>query len=278
MTAVLKQELSTEEKAKSYAHYYYRKPALPSEEQLAPMAHCMDTAKALVIEDRNDLMNPGYLAGESGWCILPNGSGFVANHLKMPGVTVDMVNWWFAWHSLDDLRYKIWFPEGHFGISVSEEDRAKVLDPNRMITEKFQGLTHHVVEDVGIGPENIYISFMTPENFGFDMTRFKAPNVGTLIAANGISIAVSAPKGTPKAPAVMCHFIREIPGGVEFRSRFWIGYHIVNKKAEFLLPPGVRIPEAFPKSLALHNVYEYTNLASFLPELYAEQKGAVGSE
>ena len=29
-----------------------------------------------------------------------------------------------------------------------------------------------------------------------------------------------------KAPAIMLHFCREIEGGVEFRTRFWMGYRI----------------------------------------------------
>jgi phloretin hydrolase len=49
---------------------------------------------------------------------------------KMPGVTVDMLDWWFAWHSLAGMHYGIWYPPGHFGISISEKDRKKVLDPN----------------------------------------------------------------------------------------------------------------------------------------------------
>jgi hypothetical protein len=30
-----------------------------------------------------------------------------------------------------------------------------------------------------------------------------------------------------------------------------------------------------PPGLAIHNVYEYANLASFLPQIYQEQKGAI---
>jgi hypothetical protein len=196
----------------------------------------------------------------------------------MPGVTVDMLNWWFAWHSLEDLRYKIWWPTGHFSISLSDRDRAKVLDQNRTMAQRFQGLTHYVLEHVGgASVEKIAINFMTPEQVGFDMERFKAPNVGTIAAANGASKMLAPPPGVPnfKAPAFMIHFIREIEGGIEMRTRFWMGYHIVEKKPYLLLPMGVRIPDFVPAGLARHNVCEYANLASFLPEIYAEQKGLI---
>jgi hypothetical protein len=268
-------DLSTEEKAKSYSKYYYMKPAVPDPGMLEAMEKPIDPSKALPIERLNDLLNPGYLDVEAGYCCLPNGAAFVANHTLMPGVTVEMIHWWFAWHSLEDLRYKIWWPVGHFAISIGEEDHKKVLDPQYPAPLKFQGITHHVVEDVGGGTEDIFINFLTPEDMGFDMTRFKSPNVGTIVAANGVSSPIDAPSDAPKAPAVMCHFIREIPDGVEFRTRFWMGYHMIDKKPKLLLPPGAAIPEEVPKGLAIHNVFEYSNLLAILPQIYEEQKGVI---
>jgi len=274
----VKTDLTAEEKAKPYSKYFYRPPALPAPERVALMEKPIDPAKALPLERLNDLLNPGYHEVETGWCVLPSGAGYIANLTKMPGVTVEMVNWWFAWHALEDMRYKIWWPDGHFAASMSEKDRAKVLDPNRPLVQKFQGITHHVIENVG-GPsaERIAISFMTPEDCGFDMSRFKSPYVGTLVAANGVSLLMNPPPGIPnhKSPAFMCHFVREIDGGIEFRTRFWMGCHIIEKKPYHLLPAGVKIPEFVPHGLAVHNVYEYTNLASILPEIYQEQKGVI---
>ncbi len=274
MMSALK-DLSPEEKEKTYSQYYTMTPAAPEPGALEAMEKPMDPAKALPIEDLNDLLNPGYMEIEAGYCSLPNGAAYVANYTPMPGVTVEMVNWWFAWHSLEDLRYKIWWPEGHLAVSISEEDRKKVLDPQRPDTLKFQGITHHVVEDVGVGIENITIRFLTPEDMGFDMRRFKAPNVGTIVAANGVSSPADAPPDAPKAPAVMCHFIRETADGVEFRTRFWMGYHIIDKKPNLLLPPDVKIPEAIPQALGRHNVFEYSNLRAILPDIYKEQKGVI---
>jgi hypothetical protein len=271
-------DLTPEEKAKPYSKYFYRKIVPPAPERLAAMDKPMDPSKALPIERINDLLDPGYHEVEAGWCILPNGGGYIANRNVMPGVTVDMVDWWMAWYCLEPLRYKIWYPPCHFGVSLSDKDRAKVLDPQRSNAQKIWGVTHFVVEDTGGGgAENIAISFMSPQDCGFDMSRFKSPNVGTISAGNGVSQLIDPPPGAPnfKSPAVMIHFIREIPGGIEYRTRFWMGYHIVDKKPYFLLPKGARLPDFVPAGLARHNVHEFTNLASFLPEIYREQKGIV---
>lgn len=270
-------ELTPEESAKPYAKYYYLEPASPDPEMLDLIrpGKPIDPAQALPIENINNLLNPGYLEVETGYCILPNGAGYAAVHTKMPGVTAEMINWWMAWHSLEDLRYKIWWPQGHFNVSISEEDRRKVLDPGRAPTEKFQGITHHVMEDVGNGTESIFISFLTPKEMGFDMSRFHSSHVATLVAANGLSSPAGAQPDAPKVPAVMCHFIREMPGGIEYRTRFWLGYHMFDGKPKLLLPPGFRVPEAAPFGLAMHNVQEYSNLRAILPQIYTEQKGII---
>lgn len=273
--AVIRKNLRREEKAKPYSKYFYRKLAEPDPKKLAAMEKPMDPSKALPLENLNDLLNPGYHEVEVGWCVLPSGAGYIANLNIMPGVTPEMLKWWFAWHALEDLRYKLWFPPGHFGITINDEARAKILDPNIPLEQKSQNVIHHVVEDVGGGPENIYISFMSPEDFGFDITRFKAPNVAAFFGGNGVSQMIFPPPGVPnyKSPAVMCHFIREIPGGVEMRTRFWMGMKIIDKKPMHMLPEGVRLPEFVPMGLAMHNVLEYANLAAILPEIYEEQKG-----
>ncbi|MBX4262652.1 hydrolase [Clostridium estertheticum] len=269
----LKTELTSEEQIKTYSKYFYNSLTIPNPElmdilKLGPM----DPAKALMPENINELLRPNYHEVETGYCVLPNGSAYVAVNNKFPGVTVEMINWWFAWHALEDMRYMLWFRKGHYGISISDEDRAIILDPETKMLQKFQGRTHHVIEDAGGGLEDIQISFLTPEELGFDMVRFKSPAVGTVIGANGISIRQA---GGPKSPAIMTHFVREIPGGVEFRSRFWLGYHMVDKKPVKLIPDGIQIPIQVAMGLAFHNVQEFSNLASILPSLYEEMEGKI---
>jgi hypothetical protein len=274
-----KQDLTEDEKVKPYSKYFYRIPVLPLPNKLAALDKPMDPSKALPIEDINSLLDPGRQEVEDGWCVMSNGAGYVACYEIMPGLTVDMINWWFVWHGLENLRYKIWWPQCHYTISLSDPDRARVLDPERPLTEKFQGLTHYVTEDVGAGgAERIAVSFMTPERMGFDMNRFIAPRVGTIIAANRISRPFDPPRKmeeTKGSCSVMLHFVRDIPDGIEIRTHFWIGYHVMNKKPRLFVESGERVPDIVPRGLAIHNLYEFANLASFLPELYEEQEGRV---
>jgi hypothetical protein len=277
-------ELTAEEEAKPYSKYYHRAHAGASPE-LAPLLkdhRPMEPGEALPIAQMNDLLRPGYLPGETGYCMLPDGGAYVAVRHPMPEVTAGMVDWWFAWHGLEDLRYMLWSPQDHFAVSMTDEDRAKVLDPDRPLVLKFQGVTHHVYEDIGGGADDLWISFMTPEDFGFDMSRWKAPSVATLVAANVLLKASGAPEEAPLMPVAMCHFVRELPGGtpgarggVEFRTRFWMGWQIVDEKPQFALPAGIKVPESVPAGLFEHCILEYSNLRVLLPQIYAEMGGVV---
>ncbi len=87
---------------------------MPEKNLQAARSGPVDVSKALKIQDRNRLFEPGYLDTETGYCIMDDGTGFVANLLQMPGVTGEMFDWWFAWHGLGELRYSIWDPEDHY--------------------------------------------------------------------------------------------------------------------------------------------------------------------
>jgi hypothetical protein len=159
---------------------------------------------------------------------------------------------------------------------LDPEERAKVLDPATTLPQKFQGLTHHVVEDIGGGAFNaVDISFLTPEDFGFDMDRYKPPFVEALAAANVMARGVDDPKDGPGLPVAFVHLVRKTDEGIEVRNRFWVGYRIVDKKPVLMLPPGMRIPEEAVQGLFLHDVQEFANLAAILPQLYAEMEGKV---
>ena len=101
--------VTEEEKQKSYYKYFEQDMAQPAQEALAKMLQGpLRPDQVLQFKDRNRLFEPGYLEAEAGWCILPDGTGYLANLTKMPGVTPEMIDWFFAWHGLDNLRYKIW--------------------------------------------------------------------------------------------------------------------------------------------------------------------------
>jgi phloretin hydrolase len=265
--------LTAEEQKRPFAKYYYEDIPKPDPAHLKMMDKSCDPAKAILPEQMNDLLNPGDLAVEIGWCNLPNGAGFIANRMVYPGVTPEMVDWWFAWHTLEDLRYRIWYPPQHGGLTLGPAGRARILDDSIPMAERNWGVTHHVTENCNCGMENIDISFLSPRDFGFDMNRWKEPCVATFAGGYGWAVAVDKKDDSITAPALMCHIFRRHPQGLEHRTRFWMGYRISNGKPELTLPPGIAVPVAAVQGLARHNVHEFTRWADFLPRIYAEFGG-----
>jgi hypothetical protein len=48
-----------------------------------------------------------------------------------------------------------------------------------------------------------------------------------------------------------------------------------NRKADFCVPPGEKVPANAIKGLALHNVHEFANYKVLIPEIYKELGGRV---
>jgi hypothetical protein len=272
MRLTVLRDLSTEEKMKPYAKYFYIVTSPPPDELIEAHQKPMHHSKALQIENINDLLDPD-LELESGYCTLPNGSYYHALRLDMSGVTSEMIDWWFNWHCLESLRLKLWWPWGHFYVAVSDEDKKRILDPKIPLSQKTHGVTHYVIEDLSspFGPEKIHLdslNWMSPEKFGFDMNRFRRPNVATWIG--GVIRDPFRPTFNERH-ALISHFVREIPGGIQLTLQFWSGYTIENKEPKLLLPPGFK-GFAFAVS---HGLWEFDRLGKILPDLYKEQEGKI---
>lgn len=264
-----KEILSEEELKKAYAEFYDYPTANPELERIEKMkAGPIDPSNALPIEGINELLKPEYLEEEHGWCVMPNGTAYVAAHCIMPNVTTEMLQWWFAWHGLDDLRYRIWWPDSHYGIYIKEEEQKIIKDPNRKLNEKYEDITHYVVEDIGTGCMELKIAFQKPVNLGFDMSRYKKPNVSAVIGANVLIYEPGKSMGKPSGCNVMCHFVRELEEGIELRTRFWFGYQMIDKKPVKILPDGIVMDAFIPQGLGIHAVEEYTRLSQLLPVVY----------
>jgi len=203
-------ELTPAELDKPFAKYYYR-PMTPAPQEIYDFLEKgpIKPEDALPIARRTEILNQGYLAAERGWCVMPDGSAFVAGLTQMPGVTAEMIAWWFAWHGLESLRYMIWDPEDHFAIHVKPEDIEHRLNYNLSLTERNWGTTDIVTEDVGGGSVVLNISFMSPSDFGYDMELFKKE--GTLIAVNA---NISSPEMGGNALNCFSHVARAVPGGL----------------------------------------------------------------
>ncbi len=248
--------VTEEEKAGPLYKYFERDMVEADPAIYAAVQIPADPAKALGPEEMNRLFDDGYLDLELGYCNLPNGTAVLCNKTFMPGVTPEMFDFWFAWHGCEAMRYKIWNHHQHYSVQTMNPERA--LNKSLSLKERYWDTTHDIIEDVGNGPQRIFINFRNPADIGFDPEKLKTFK-GTIVCS-----------GNEKSPTIMVHFLRPVEGGCELRSRFWMGYHVVNGKPEKMFPDGFRIPLDGVKCLLMHNIKEFTHLASILPEVYAE--------
>lgn len=252
--------ITENEKSSPFYKYYDRKIVAPPKEKMEMLkANPLTEETALAPENMNDLFKDGYLDGEFGWTRMKNGCLTLANLTDMPGVTVEMMDWWFAWHGIEPMRYKIWDADDHFYCQTRNMEKA--LDKTLSLKERYWNTIHDVTEDIGGGQEQLVINFRNPLDIGFDKDLLEKFD-GTIICA-----------GNEQTPVIMCHFIRPTDTGCELRTRFWIGYCVKDgKPQQTIIPPGAAMPDVMAIGLCAHNVKEYTNLAAILPEVYKEFK------
>lgn len=257
-----------------YEKYLNRENAPVPQEHTDILDKNEDISAASVLQrsEVNQLFKPGYLGTENGFRRLEDGSFYVAVLTKMPGVTIDMIDWWFWWHAAEPVRYQIWYPEMHF--SNKTDFQGSYNDDSKTYRERLHLSTHVVVEDVGLGKDEIVIDFMSPEDFGFDKAKLD-PKTYTMICAR-----VGAPDRGVWATE-MCHFVRKTEDGVEMRSRFWIGNKvyrmggfaqgIINSIMNSTFAKTRLIPKEVGSAMFHHCSQEYHNLADILPQLYQEE-------
>ena len=271
--------VTEEEKKLSYYKYFERPMAKVDPERIKIVDEGpMDSSKFLTIFEINELLKPGRLACEFGYAVFEDGTGTLANNIKMPGVTPQMFDWWFAWHGLEPLRYKIWDPEDHYA-SISQNPE-KNKEASLSMKERYWNTTHYTEENVGALPPGfvatkevlvpkVPIRFIPPVDFGFDPELLKDFD-GTIVCGGGINDGI-----------VMCHMLRRgEDGDYELRTRFWFGWNIVDKKPVLNLPVPTegasKEAKGFPlpliKMLLKHNLKEFSNLAKLLPDIYPEEK------
>jgi len=238
----------------------------PDAEVLAALRAPIDAADALDPADIDRLLDPAPLAAENGWCWTPERVAYVAVRTPMPGHTAQMWDWWFDWHPREQVRYRAWFPEAHFGTSFRPPRGAARAKP-------FWGAVHFPDEDVGLGREVVRIEFRAPSEYGFSSDALADPRVATIVGGYAGSPSRHMRAGT------MTHVLLNAPDGLVLRSRFWLGFGLrpdlpgtLGDLAGRLLDrPLVRrlaLPERLPAVLADHCAREYSRLSAILPGLY----------
>ena len=255
---------------KPYAPYW--NPAMaPLQEHVArALTHGPEAAALGFGLDQADLLTrPDYLMLENGWTKLATGETFVAVLTQMPGVTGKMFEWWMGWHYQENQRYKLWHPRAHVA-NGTEEMRGD--DPRLSDREKYM-TTHYVTEYVGDQLHEITITFVEPERYFSSPAQFAENRITATVCG------IVKPLRAIMTIGRLIHQIREVEGGSEMRSRFWLGKPEIPR-----IPPDSLIGRALGsdfvanrvskqdlgRDLLVHCGMEMNHLASFLPALYAD--------
>jgi hypothetical protein len=207
-----------------------------------------------LFEDKNDILSNVALQQETGFGRLPSGDYLVSMICPMPGITAEMVDWWFWWHPQNKLRYQLWYPGEHYTNGYARKDHAYFNAPQ---LPAFQPNTQYPVERIGDIKMPLVIDFVSPEAFGFDRSVMKQNQVATIVCGH-----VGAYRGLIQHTE-MAHIFFQKENGLFHVSRFWLGKRLKNP-----LIRNFMLTDETARGMATHCCIEYRNLASKLPLLY----------
>lgn len=249
-------QLTKSERNHPLAQYYYKHAKVPKKHIKSLKYYGF--GYGIRFDNINEMLKPGYLKLENGYTRFEDGTGYVAVNTKFPGASGRMLDWWFDWVGYEPLRYKIWYPGLHAQALYVEDKVTKKTSYSiaMAVKHKPEGKTKHTVEAIGenTGLKNLYITFVAPRQFGLDESKLGKEQWAFCAIVKSGHFEV----------ARMVHFFRKTEYGAEMRSRFWLGKN---------LPWVIRRFAVTDKQLcemAYHCAAEYTQLASFLPEVYKQ--------
>ncbi len=210
-------------------------------------------------EECSQILSPQKLAFESGLERLDNGMVHVAVLTRMPRVTAEMVVWWFGDYMQTSEHYRRWHPTDHVWMDWQDKQPGTHL-----------GAKHLVHEYIGGKLFKLRIHFLPPEDFFGDGV---VSDPERLLICAKISFL-----NYPLTITRMIHAIQNVEGGSEMRSHFWLGY----LESPYWSPPFTQVAnhqiikliflrESLGRAIQVHCHEEMTNLAGFLPELYASE-------
>ncbi len=93
-------ELNPQEKKLPLAKYYDipLTPIGPIYQQIIDYCCPLDPKLAIKAENMLDLLKPtGYEKQEFGYCMMEDGTGYMATYMTHPNTTPEMLSWWFRW-------------------------------------------------------------------------------------------------------------------------------------------------------------------------------------
>lgn len=263
--------LTAEQSKRDYSKYYFKDMAvIPQKDLDIVNAGALTKEKLLPINQAYKMLEAGYLETETGYGMFDDGTAMAATKVFMPGVTTEMIDWWFNWHPLEGLRYMIWCPVGHTNISAKTPD-AHLDNSGTPLHTRNIGKIHYPIEGFNVsGATKVEIAFYPSTVLGITEEDIAKSPITTYEIATCKSVF------PPMDINVFFHSVREVEGGIEFRSRYWMKHTVKNGKAQRANTPLPRnqILKA-ARNNCIHSLTEYNNLASILPQIYAEQQGKI---
>lgn len=202
---------------------------------------------------------------ENGYALAGDGGIRVVVRTDMPGVTPDMVDWWFGWHGDDAAKYKLWHPLAHVHAAWKSPQ-----PPGARGRAAYLGNTSFVDEYIGSRLLTGAIQFVEPRALGLTEPTLNDP---------AQAMAVCARTGLAAQPVdvgYLVHHVRAVPGGSEMRSRFWLGGRDIAGRSPLgaaqaaLARRFLKIGEGDARALLIHCAQEMQHLASFLPAMFRE--------
>lgn len=199
----------------------------------------------------------------------PDGTALVTCVTDLPGVTPEMIDWWFGWHITEAERYRLWHPTAHIS-SRALEDRASTSD----LRTRYIDNISYVDEYIGPALKNLAIAFKPPQHFGFSSEALKG---STAICAETSDRKLKSRGG------FLVHYVVPTATGSQMRSGFWLGYlksnifglgPVLDKALNTSIARKVLLTEELMRDLLIHCGEEMNHLAKFLPELFASQTDA----
>jgi len=158
----------------------------------------------MLLEEVNQLLKPGYLPMETGYCRLPNGQMYVAALTRMEGCKGKWVDWWFKSHFVNTETPKAQHPKTHLSDhhDVKREPEQYIGIRNHLKFLFFERLNKScfVIDD--------------PAKF-FNTSLFSKARVSAAICGE-----IVLPDKTPGERVI--YLVRDTDDGCEMRSRFWI--------------------------------------------------------
>lgn len=265
----IRQKLFPEEEEMPLAKYFYKYPlhypnalAMQIINNIGPIP----VEDAIQPHDFMSLLKPyGYDKYELGYCMFPDGSGYVATYrVRPPHISAEMERWYRNWRNLKsksmvpghgNLRYKIWNYADHYD--------------HYYVNWENGSLGIHTTESLDLGAgERMYdtIRHEFPlSDFGMtDAWMKQLKDAGCQLTNHGSFETFDEP-----GSHLCLSYSRPCPqGGVETRSREWIGWKPVNGK--LVRDEKTFCTEEYLKKVVIHTLVEWEHLYTFLPELFAE--------